>query len=356
MTTTEINRFPLKIKNQLTALGVDEEEINVWYNMFNFKHKGTNFNTHNIYSPENFELINDFFNKSNISVVASEILIPYILLCGFTQINGVEIIEQLYDMDNSPGKLEYVRWSNSTNESAVDYKLSFLKDNVNEEKPISAKSDTANNSTILSFLKSYFVNPKYRNYTGAKLDNKWKNIVNVIRECAEKKYTNAFTCWAVGMCFVSTDAINLEELYKLFISLKSGTRTREVESKLNTIKKVVRNHPALTKNDFKLYPYSLTNIFEKIAVAALNENTAYAEEIYRIRFEQFAYTQIEMHTNRTNIFDVTVKKPKDKDKNKHIKFVAVCGNGSQKEDDIETKKHILTSGGGKGQFIGFKLL
>lgn len=356
MSVNEIRNFPIKLKKQLETLGIDEEEINVWYNLFNFKKKGTNFNTHTVYSQEIFNQINEFFNNSNISVVAAEILIPYILLNGYTKINGVEIIGQIYDMDSPPGRMEYVRWSSSTNEAAIDYKLSFLKDDVNEEKAISAKSDKSNSSTILSFLKSYLSNPKYRRYTGAKLDNRWKNIVSVIKECANKNYTNAFTCWAVGMCFVSTSKIDLNRLQEIFVFLKSGTISKDMESTLTSIRNAVKNHPALTKNDFKLYPYTLTDIFEKIAVYSLNENQSYAEEIYRIRFEQFAYTQIEMHTNRTNIFDVTVKKPKDKDKNKHIKFVAVCGNGSQKEPTMETKKHILTSGGGRGQFIGFKLL
>ena len=44
-------------------------------------------------------------------------------------------------------------------------------------------------------------------------------------------------------------------------------------------------------------------------------------------------------------------------KNKHLKLVNVCGNKSSVKKLTQTDKvNLLTIGGGRGQFIGFKLI
>src|SRR5574344_401287 len=123
---------------------------------------GGDFNTEKVYGKK-FNSLNKFFNETNISVVASELIIPYILLCGYTKINGVEIVDKIYKAKEYH-PLQYVRWSKKSNAETIDYKLSFLKNKNISEQAISAKSNTSNNSTIISFIRKYI--KTNQSYTG----------------------------------------------------------------------------------------------------------------------------------------------------------------------------------------------
>lgn len=74
-------KFAKKVKKSLKSKNIPNEEISIWYNLFNIPLvSGGNFDTLTVYN-KHFKEINEFFNNTNISVVASEIIIPYILLC-----------------------------------------------------------------------------------------------------------------------------------------------------------------------------------------------------------------------------------------------------------------------------------
>ena len=120
----------------------------------------------------------------------------------------------------------------------------------------------------------------------------------------------------------------------------------------------IKNNKALNENDLIHYPYTMTDIFEKIAVFMINneKNNSCLKEIYKLNYKNIKYTQIELHTNKNSIFSVVVKPPK-MDKKKHLKLVNVCGNKSSVKKLSQTDKvNLLTIGGGRGQFIGFKLI
>lgn len=125
---------------------------------------------------------------------------------------------------------------------------------------------------------------------------------------------------------------------------------------MKKLKNKIRNDKSLNENDFKHYPYTLTNIFEKIAVHYINSDEQCLKEIYNIRFKKLKYTQIELRSNKEKIFNIIVKTPKN-DNKPHIKLSCVCGNKSSKKKLTDKKKlELLTIGGGRGQFIGFKLI
>ena len=115
---------------------------------------GGDFNTEKVYGKK-FKALNKFFNETNISVVASELIIPYILLCGYTKINGVEIVDKIYKAKEYH-PLQYVRWSKKSNAETIDYKLSFLKNKNISEQAISAKSNTLLRRVIFIFSAEYF--------------------------------------------------------------------------------------------------------------------------------------------------------------------------------------------------------
>ena len=313
---------------------------------------GGDFNTEKVYGKK-FKALNKFFNETNISVVASELIIPYILLCGYTKINGVEIVDKIYKAKEYH-PLQYVRWSKKSNAETIDYKLSFLKNKNISEQAISAKSNTSNNSTIISFIRKYVkTNPSY---TGNNCSKMWQRIIKALKYCNDKKTTNAFACWAIGAaCMNLTHFVNL---YKTFTELKTNKLSTTSKQVIQVMKVKINNNKALNDNDLIHYPYTMTDIFEKIAVFMINneKNNSCLKEIYKLNYKKIKYTQIELHTNKNSIFSVVVKPPK-MDKNKHLKLVNVCGNKSSIKKLTQTDKvNLLTIGGGRGQFIGFKLI
>ena len=351
-----------KIENFIESVrhnpSIPEEERNIWVELLDFPSGIGDFKTANIYSDRSdknkFERLKDFFVNSNISIVAAEILIPYILLKGYSKINGVDILDKIYS-DGENKNVQSIRWSTSSNQETIDYRLSFVKNAKNEEKAISAKSEQANKSTIISFLINYI--NRYKNYTGFR--SKSNMFMRIVQAIKDYEGTNAFMCWVIGAACLDDNILltyNLEELYN---ELRFNEKLSKSESKIfKRLENYLREKCAsiLNENDFNNYPYSLTNIFEKIAVKKLNADENALKEIYNIRFAKFKYTQIEMITNKEEMFRVVVKPPELNDNSVHIKLSAQCGNGSSKNiQSIEEKIHLLTTGSKGGQFIGYSI-
>lgn len=334
LTKKNLATFPNELYKALKYINIPIDELKVWKCLFNIKpDKGEDFIPEIVYK-NHFEEVKDYLTKSNISVVASEILIPYILLCGYTKINGVDILDKV-----GLKKITKIKWSIKSN-AAIDYIISDGK----TDRFISAKSNSSNYSTIITALKENDL--KYN-----RKSELWSKIVKNIKECKRMNYNNSFTCWAIGSACMNLP-YTLKELYGIYESVKAH---QPISKKVyNTISKKGKLH--LSEKDFNYYPYSLTNIFEKIAVNTMNEDIVCLKEIHKILFAQQDYIQIEMHTNTKNLFTVIIK-TKDDNKDIPLKLINICGNKSTTNMlDLDGKKNLLVSGGGRGQFIGFKLL
>lgn len=302
------------------------------------------------------EKTREFIKDSNISIVAAEILIPYLLLLGYKSINGVDMITPIYGKSTKK-TIKYIRWYSSVNMPNVDYSISFLKtENKAKEKIISAKSNKSNKSTIISSLRNYVDCDKLY-FDNKTLIGKILTSLKLIKK--DPIYNNAFACWIIGYVCQTRKILTkskMLEMHKIFMNLK------DVNFKLSkSYKSYINKFFGFDTKTIKtpLYPYSLTDIFEKSATMTLNneKNIEALETIYDIKMKECIYTQIEMNNDKDKVFTISVKKPFDKEKKQHIKLVPLCGCGKMKNlNGIKDKISLMIRGGGKGQFIGFTLL
>ena len=308
------------------------------------------------------------------------------LINGIKKFSGVNLIEALLG-EKSNDTVIAVSWPTSATNQNTDYNISFAKFNSGKEVGISAKSEGGHLTSAMSAI-----------INASKTDkDKFIALDNLLGKCARTVYnvqqawsnsTAVFYCWCIASVvnfnkeMVSSDFEDLRKLHKLLTTSEkrifpktfssdrldelNGKSCEEIVQKYFgnlTFKTVKENYPRAAA----AWPYSLTNVCERIVVKALNDDGTDANSsrstFYNIKMGgEIVYHQIELYRNAGSIITLTCKPPKhvDSDVNNtsSVTFKVATGSGNKlinNKTDVSVCNGIAKSSGSHGAVIAVQL-
>lgn len=347
---------------KLNELNLPQDEFDTYNELFGPNFKKSKAINGNRFDPKQLsDNVKTFIQKSNITVIIAEILIPWLLVNGITMFGNINLIKELLG-NKANDKIISVSWPASATHGYTDFSISFAKFESGKEIGFSAKSNEKNYNfpTIIPIL----LNNK----------DKFSNLKNTLGLCAntlykvQQKYPrkSIFYCWcmnsAINQSSIPSDD-DIEKLYNVFKGLTSGEeKILQTDKRFNIgLKYVQQKYP----EDIAAWPYSITNIYEKNVVKALNNENGINSSrstFYNILMGSAdAFYQIELIKNNSDVFSLKFKKPEKvnqkTDNSSKISFKVLTGPGSRSvnsESDVKVLQDIA-KGGGKKAIIGFQL-
>jgi hypothetical protein len=229
----------------------------------------TNFYTDEKYKLSNGKSLGETLCNSNIMTVASEIIIPYMLLCGVKTIDGIDIIKA-FAGDSKNKTVQAIKYPKSNTNYFADYSVVFVKDNKTndiEEYKVSSKTGSGNKISLFTLYnqnKTIFENAKGLIGNAAKYCNKNFNDVKLIKA----KFTWILGALACGMTYPQVDT--LLKQYDVINAHLPAPKTLEY---FKSLKKYGIDTTS------KAFPYTLTDTFNKKACEILNNDNKIKELI-----------------------------------------------------------------------------
>lgn len=356
ITLKDLPKFSDTLLNVIKNLNVSEQEYNVWFNLFNknFINQSGEIDTSKLY--KNDKIIDykgtllEFMNESNYGVIASEILIPVMLLSGNKIINGVNVLENITDDEDMV--IKKVIWPLSSTAKGIDYAISYVEDQNGKRYGISAKSGISIHKTPLNSLLKYADEKLILKYKGKKdfISDLYTNIVT--------KYPNEISSkivWLEGAYTINEKISDseLNMLLQLYEVLNNKNVFIEPKDKrfINSLLKSLKcDYESIPPKYKRCYPYSLTSYFETQINNKINENKELIKHLEYIRNNDinYNYTQIQLVPNKQYGFKLTIL-PGNKSKQKELgnsRLTIGSSNGSDKnkaitDDILKTKNSVI---------------
>lgn len=318
----------------------------------------------------------EFMYDSNILVVLSELLIPWLLINGVQTFNGINLINELAPKKST--KVESVQWPTEHSNQSYDYSILFSDSDIPVN--ISAKAGDGHKVSAIAEISDNaddIITDK--NIKGSVIQLCAKAISKANSSKAISRQTSVFYCWCMAAALYKksiTDS-DIEQLYTIFKKLST---TNEYPADAERMTKLSRNDASIIEsltgvkysnifdNEKESWPYSLTHIFERIVVSALQDEKGNVSKdyFYSTKMNQEnKYYQIELFKSKKQCIIIKIKAPQDiediSDSSEKFKFTVLTGSGNilvRKEEYATHGKciNIALGKGSRGQVIGVKLL
>ena len=321
ISTVEIDNLRKTILNNIKSIKSPYIEYEIYEKLlgkYNSSVNTSDFYTEK-YKLSNGKTLGETLYNSDIMTVASEILIPYMLLAGVKTIDGNDIIKA-FAGESKNKTVQAIKYPESNTNFFADYSVVFVKDNKTndiEEYKVSSKTGAGNAMSLYTLYRKH--PEQFEGATGL--------LKEIINYCKNKKLIISKFVWIAGAIAKGMSYEQIDSLLKIHDKLIEELPNKNIFNELNKLGIKGKELP---------YPYSLTDYFNKIACDALNKDKDAKDIVLKIIFGNEENVQIYITPMAKN-FNIKIVSNK-KEKRPTLTFKK--GSSSPGTDKFKNKKSL----------------